>query len=146
MKWLAGVVGGLVLMGTAWAGLEGVNLTLPWKTFSEAAKDGKISGMGACRTGDTTEIEVLATRLEHQEGARTDAYMYWYEFESGRIVFVVYVGNVDGATPDAVGFGTVDLKTPGAHDTIPSIRWEKFDPAKHITPCDFLVGPKKSDT
>lgn len=140
MRRILGVGLGFLLLvaSPTWGGIERVDL--PWKTFTELVSDAQGSMIGACRTSETTEVDVLAVQLTKGN----DAYMYWYEFASGRIVWVVYVGNVDGATPDAVGTGTVDLKTPGAHDIIPTIKWELYDKDKHITPCDFLVGPKKS--
>ena len=137
------LLGILIACSTAWSGVDvapTIKVDLPWKTFSEAVPDTQGSGFGACRTSETTEKAVFSARLVKGN----DAYMFWYEFESGKIVWVVWIGNVDGSFPDAVGFGQVDLKTEGAHDRIPTLTWEKYDRAKHVTPCDFLVGPMKS--
>ena len=59
--------------------------------------------------------------------------------ESGNILFV-YDGDPKNKTspPTEIGFGHVDMKTPGASDLVPPLQWEPFDEAKHDNPCILL--------
>lgn len=121
---------------------QSVKVALPWRLFSEAVKEAVSTAGPICVGG----VDTYAVRLMHTEGSRTDEYNYFIDLESGRIIFALWIDSRPGL-PDALGFGTVDMKTSGASDTIPPLKWETYDPAKHgDSPCPYLIGPKKSST
>ena len=117
----------VLALSTSVAAVQGP--TLPWKLFSEQAKDGVEANMTMCGP----QKEVLVARFV----AGGDAYMSFWGVESGQYVILYYKGNVAGAPPDAVGFGKVD---PAKHDSIPTLRWLTLDEAKSKFPslCDAL--------
>ena len=109
---------------------------LPWKTFSESAKDVKTAGTAGICVTDGEMVEVLGARLENGGNA------YKYFTDGKTVVFLVFVGNKPDAAPDYVLYGTVD---PAKHDEIPSLTKLSIEEAKAKYPslCD-LFNPHKA--
>lgn len=110
------------------------NHQLPWKTFSEQAKDGVSADMGQC----AADKEFFTARFE-RDG---DAYRTFYGVESNMYVVIYYKGNIEGALADEVGIGKVDS---AKHDDIPELTWMSVDAARARYPsvCVALF-PEKS--
>lgn len=102
---------------------------LPWKLFSEQAKDGVGVNMTSCKAGQ----EVLIARFE----TKTDAYATFYGVESQMYVLLYFKGNIAGAQADAVGVGKVNMDQ---HDSIPELKWMSVEQAKLLYPtmCSVL--------
>ena len=112
-------------------GTFGASVELPWKTFSEQAKDAVAAAFASCPGGR----EVFVAYFER------DGWLYqsFFATETGVYILVIYpAGARAGAMPIALGVGKVDMETPGAHDRLPELRWEPFNPEVHRNPCDIL--------
>jgi len=120
---------GIALTITVLAGTAFGNHSLPWKLFSEQAKDAVRSEMVQCSANQ----EVFTARFE-RDG---DAYRTFYGVESNGYLVMYYKGNVPEAMPDEVGVGKVD---PAKHDEIPALKWMSVDEAKSRYPslCNAL--------
>ena len=106
---------------------------MPWTTFSgEMASVAERARVIACPNGQ----EVFLARFPYRD---TVYVMAAAMDESGNILFV-YDGDPKNKTspPTEIGFGHVDMKTPGASDLVPPLQWEPFDEAKHDNPCILL--------
>lgn len=104
----------------------------PWTTFSG---DMAQAGQGNPRIIPCPQGEVFVLKFKH----KNTMYIMAAAVESGAIVFV-YDPDPDNrqAPPTEIGFGQVDMETPGKNDVIPPLRWEPFDPDKHGNPCILL--------
>jgi len=102
----------LMLLLAATLASAQMTVTLPWTTFSAAAEQsGRGGELGMCASGG----EVYRARLVHDK----NAYGYLYAPETQRIMFMVWVGDNEGATADAIGIGTVGEVA----DVIPPLEW-----------------------
>ena len=128
-----------VASGATLGSQSSLAVELPWKTFSAAAEqDGRGGSLAAC----SNEDEVFISRLEHKQGSVEDAYMYFFSPRTQRIMWFVFVGNVDGASADAIGVGKMD---PDLNDVIPELIWVSLSEAKARWPkgpCDYLTDRK----
>ena len=109
---------------------------LPWKTFSESVKDVQNAGMAGICVQDGDVVEVLGASLKHGGNA------YKYFTDGKTVVFLVFVGNKEGAQADYLLVGKVD---PAKHDEIPPLVMMSLEEAKAKYPnmCD-LFNPKKA--
>lgn len=109
---------------------------LPWRAFSDPAMRAAYVGgkMSACPVGSELKEVYIAT---FREGSRQ--WTMLYAADTGRIIFV-YDPAPDNrdANPTLVGVGTIDLKTPGAHNVIPPLRWAPFSQFEGVSPCAML--------
>lgn len=127
MKFGRLVVAALLVLAVATSSMAAAKL--PWKTFSEQAKDAVSSDLGACGV----DKEFFTAYFV----AGDDAYRSFYGVSSNRYILLVYTGNKDGAPPDRIGLGAVD---PAKHDEIPPMEWITLEQAKVRYPgvCDAL--------
>ena len=118
------LVGGLLVFGAVSAGWSA---TVPWTTFSEAAKNSTLitSGIGPCPNGP---MEVAYFLLEH----KGDQWGYWYASDTERLVVAYYPKGAD--MPSEVGIGRVD---PTRADVIPVLTWMAFTESTP-GPCQLL--------
>lgn len=125
------VVAALLVLAVTTGAVAGP--TLPWKTFSEQAKDAVNTDLGSCGP----DAEVFTVYFLSGD----NAYRSFYGVSSNRYVLLVYTGNKEGAQPDAVGIGAVD---PAKHDEIPPMEWITVEQAKVRYPslCDALFPEK----
>lgn len=105
-----------------------------YSTFSEAAKIAK--------TLQAEERPCMAPNglkpvffVAFQDPGATDLVAFWYEPNSGRIVFAHW-NSQDGDLPDEVAFAKVDLEH---NDLIPPLTWVPYDPVKMTSPCTYLL-------
>lgn len=127
MKFGRLAVAALLVLAVATSSMAAAKL--PWKTFSEQAKDGVSADLGTCGA----DQEFFTAYFVSGD----DAYRSFYGVSSNRYILLVYVGNKDGAPPDRVGLGAVD---PAKHDDIPPLEWITLEQAKVRYPslCDAL--------
>ncbi len=110
---------------------------LPWSRFSDPAftSAATMAGLDVCPRGDVlTEIFVGA----YKSGERF--WIMFYAPDSGRILFLYSPRKNADLEEIEVGVGQVDLMTPGAHDLVPPLRWQKLQGSvyEHMSPCQAL--------
>lgn len=111
---------------------------MPWKLFNEPAmlKANVYASPGLCRS--TTDVaqaqEIFLAGFLNEDGI----YVMAYAPLSGRILFSFTPPNSE--VPTEIGFGRVDLETPGAHNVIPPLRWEPFQMNVHNDICRVLFA------
>ena len=112
-KLLAAIVIGVLIPCFASAAV------LPWKTFSEQAKDATGSSFAGCAT--STGIKEVFRASFRKDG---NGYMTYFGVDTRRYVVMVYPNVTEGALPSEVGIGVVD---PEQHDTIPALSWKPYE-------------------
>ena len=126
-----GMIAGLLVLLTSAAAFA-IDVPFPFKTFSGSTEYAQGAQLATCGEGK----ELFLVRL----ALAPDAWAYLAEITSGRIMVFYYKGDVEGAVPDAVGVGQVDMVTEGQHDVFPSLTWYTLDEAKArwASPCSYL--------